>query len=57
MLILIVTKLLFGNYMMFMPIDEEKKVLSKNIIFWAFCRHKKIKIRVYVYIWAYVYCP
>ena len=50
MLILIVTKLLFGNYMMFMPIDEEKKVPSKNIIFWAFCRHKKIKIRVYVHI-------
>ena len=43
--ILVVTMLLFGNYMKFMPIYDIKKVSSKNIIFWAFCRHDKIKIR------------
>ena len=47
--ILEVTKLLFGN-------NYIKKVPSKNIIFWAFCRHNKIKIMVHAHnIWAYVY--
>ena len=40
-----------------MPIYHIQKVPSKNIIFWAFCRHNKIKIRVHAHIWAYVYCP
>ena len=34
-----------------------KKGSIKNIIFWAFCRHNKIRIRVRAHIWAYVYCP
>ena len=57
MLILVVTKLLFDNYMLFMPIYHIKKVPSKNIIFWTFCRHNKNKIRFYVHIWAYLYYP
>ena len=32
-----------------------EKVSIKNIIFRAFCRHNKIKIRVHAHIWAYVY--
>ena len=51
------TKLLFVNYMKIMPIYHIKKVASKNIIFWAFCRHNKMKIRVHAHIWAYLYCP
>ena len=55
--ILVVTMMLVGNYMKFMPIYHIKKVSFKKIIFWAFCRHNKIKIRVHAHIWAYVYCP
>ena len=34
--ILVATKLLFGNYMYFMPIYHIKKIPSKNIIFWTY---------------------